>query len=226
MIPAAGVIGPPAARAAPVQLAGLTRSSRNAVSPARARARGVRMPESPKARNLTIKNPIRPRASHTQANVRAHLHVEAPTRLHVRELSALTRARTSVRVKIAGARSARIRRVAIARNTIGRTGRRASAAMLGPLHGSRKKSLVTSGPTRRAKIVERSAPTRRAAKVFARTASGHETIVPTVQGRRVMACVRNGTENSILTRDSREGAIGMNAARASNLATGRIAVQI
>src|SRR3954452_3614127 len=125
------------------------------------------------------------------------------------------------------ATSARTRRATIARNTIAMTvRRRASAATPDRRHASSKRNSVTSGPTHPVAIVERSDPTRRVAKVSAKTATGPEVIAPTMPGRRVMATERKARENSEATKSFRELATGTNVGRARNLAAPGIAVQI
>ena len=64
---------------------------------------------------------------------------------------------------------------------------RAASAMRARPRASPTGNSATRSPMRRVKVVARSGPTRRAAKVFAKMATGREATVPTARGRRAMA---------------------------------------
>ena len=195
------------ARAAPGRRGGRRRSSPSAGLPARvkATASGVPMPGSPTARNRSARSLIPAIESLTPANATAMTVRRAGTlamhrvRAATGHLPAVRHAVTTVksvrssRVKIvAAARSARSSRAAIVRISIATTVRRAGIAIAtmrvrrGVLPTG---SLATGSPIPRAKAAARSGPIRRAAKVFARTATVRVAIGRSAPGRRAMAIV-------------------------------------
>ena len=154
--------------------------------------------------------------------------------LAVRHAVTMVKSVRSSRVKIvAVATSARSSRAATVRISIATTVRRAGiaratlgiATMPVRLDVFPTGNLATRSPIPREKAAARSGPIRRAAKVFAKTATVRVAIGPLAPGRRAMAIVPvviGLRENLAATRSSR--AVRLTAARARILApTGRTA---
>ncbi len=100
------------------------------------------------------------------------------------------RAANFVRARIRAARSAPIHRAAIVRTITAMIAPPAAIAMPARLRVLPRRNSATSGPIPRAMAAARNDPTRRAARVFARTAIGRRVIARSVPGRRVTAIGR------------------------------------
>ena len=179
------------------------------------------MPGSPTARNRLARSLIPAVESLTPASATAMIVRRAgilATRraraaigrlLAVRHAVTMVKSVRSSRAKIvAVATSARTRRAATVRISIATTVRRAVeiATMPVRLDVLPTGNLATRSPIPREKAAARSGPTRRAAKVFAKTATVRVAIGRSAPGRRAMAIVPvaiGPRENLAATRSSR-----------------------
>ena len=208
---------------------------------ASATASGVPMPGNPTARNRLARSLIRVRASPTPASAMAMTVRRAGILATRRARAAIGRLRdrpargrnarkrsSAARGSPVAARSARSSRAATVRILIATTARRAAiATMPARLDAFPTGNLATRSPIPRAKVAARSGPIRRAAKVFAKTATVRVAIGPLAPGRRAMAIVPVAIglrENLAVTRSSR--AARPTVARARILVTDPIVVGI